>query len=877
MSKLKLAPLAAFIAATVAPLHAEIFISEYVEGSSNNKAIELYNSGDSAISLADYQLKYFFNGATTAGRTITLSGDIAAKGTFVIAHSSGVSELLALANMTEGGSWFNGDDAITLEKAGVIVDSFGQIGFDPGSNWNNNGVASSDRSLRRKDSISSGRPDASTEFVIDAEWENFAKDDFSGLGQHAGGNGGTDPVDPVEPLTCGNDVSRIHAIQGAGNDSPLVGQVVEVEAVVTADFQGADQLKGFFIQETVNNTDLDPLTSEGIFVAYTADDVNVGDLVRIRATVKETYNETQLNTVTALALCGTAEVPAATQISLPVNSLTDLEAFEGMSVALNQPLFVADNYGLGRFGELKLATERLYQSTQIATPGDAAKAVQAANLLKVITLDDASNVQNSDPIAYPSPALDAYNSLRAGDQVTGLAGILSYSFSQYRIQPTVTPTFVASNPRPEIIDLPEVGDLRIASFNVLNYFNGDGQGAGFPTSRGADSLAEFERQRDKIITAILALDADVIGLMEMENDGFGPQSAVQDLVNGLNAVAGENQFAFVDFNAEQVGTDQIMSAMIYRTNRVEQVGQAAFTTAEPFDYGNRPPMMQSFKDLSHDEVFSVVVAHLRSKGSCSKATDGDVDSGDGQGCWNATRVNAVNQLTQWIATTPTNVADSDVVILGDMNAYAMEDPITTYEANGFINLKKAIHGNTYDYSYIYQGLMGSLDHALASSTMAEKVTGITDWHINADEPIILDYNLEYKTEQQKTSLYASNAYRASDHDPIIIEVKTKAEPTVFEGEITGLTGWFWWNNYQIDLPAGFDNLTISISGGRGEADLYVRQGQQPGFFKYDCRPYVWGTNESCHFDAPAEGKWFVRTRGFLPYADVKLSYKATKN
>ncbi|WP_176365257.1 ExeM/NucH family extracellular endonuclease [Pseudoalteromonas ulvae] len=876
MTIIKMAPLAALIAASVAPVHADIFISEYVEGSSNNKAIELFNPSESTIDLANYQLKYYFNGKTDVGYTINLTGEIPAKGTFVVAHSSAAADVLALANQTTGGSWFNGDDAITLENNNAVIDSFGQVGFDPGSYWSNNDVRSQDRSLRRASSVNTGRTDAMAEFIIDEQWESFAKDDFSGLGQHAGGNGGTDPVEPVEPVVCGTEATRIHTIQGLTDISPLDGQVVEVEAVVTADFQADNQLKGFFIQALANNFDNDPMTSEGLFVYHQADDVNVGDLVRIRAKVKEAYNATQLSNVSDLAICGTATSEAVT-VNLPVNNAADLEAYEGMRVVFTQPLVVADNYGLGRYGELKLATERLYQSTQIALPGDAAKAVMADNARKIIVLDDGSTAQNSDPIAYPSPELDAYNTLRLGDQVTNIEGVMTYSFNQYRVHPTSMPTFVTNNPRPETIELPEIGDLRIASFNVLNYFNGDGQGAGFPTSRGADSAQEFTRQRDKIITAILALDADVIGLMEMENDGFGEFSAIQDLVNGLNAVAGAGTYAFVNFNAEQVGTDAIMSAMLYRTDRIAETGTAAFTTAVPFDYGNRPPMMQSFTDIRHNDVFSVVVAHLRSKGSCSKATDGDIDSGDGQGCWNATRVQAVNELSAWVATQPTAVDDADVIILGDMNAYALEDPIFAYETNGYTNLKKLINGNTLDYSYVYQGLMGSLDHALASSSMAEKVTGIADWHINADEPIILDYNTEYKSDKHQASLYANNAYRASDHDPIVIEVKTKVDSPAFEGEITNISGWFWWNSYQIDLPAGYDNLSISIGGGTGEADLYVRQGKQASFFKYDCRPYVWGNEETCEFNAPREGKWFIRTRGFLPYSDVTLKYKATKN
>ncbi len=363
---------------------------------------------------------------------------------------------------------------------------------------------------------------------------------------------------------------------------------------------------------------------------------------------------------------------------------------------------------------------------------------------------------------------------------------MGYGYSQYRIHPTTTPNFVHTNLRTEAPQVEVRGDLRIASFNVLNYFNGDGQGAGFPTSRGADNLEEFERQKAKTVAAISALDADIIGLLEVENDGFGEFSAIADLVNALNAADSANTYAFVNLNVDQVGGDAITSGIIYRSNKVAEVGTPAFTEAVPFDYGNRPPVVQTFKEANGEEIFTVVMAHLRSKGSCSKAEGLDQDQNDGQGCWNQTRVTAVNTLATWLGTNPTGVAEDDVIILGDMNAYAQEDPINTYVENGYANIKQTLHGNSLDYSYVYQGRIGSLDHAFASNTMMEKVKSVTDWHINADEPVALDYNTEYKSDTHKASLYATHAYRASDHDPVVIDLNLAKEPTIIEGEFTNV-------------------------------------------------------------------------------------------
>jgi predicted extracellular nuclease len=215
-----------------------------------------------------------------------------------------------------------------------------------------------------------------------------------------------------------------------------------------------------------------------------------------------------------------------------------------MRITIPHPLTVTDTFTLGRFGEVGLSvTSRLMIPTHVTTPGTAATAQQDLNDRSRILLDDASTRQNLDPTRYPSPGLSASNTLRAGSQVIGLTGVLDERFGAYRIQPTEPLSFTAANPRPVTPD-PVGGTLKVASFNVLNYFNGDGQGGGFPTPRGAHTLAEFTRQRAKIIAAIVALDADVIGLMEIENDGYGAGSAIQDLLNGLQAVSGAERYTF---------------------------------------------------------------------------------------------------------------------------------------------------------------------------------------------------------------------------------------------------------------------------------------------------------------------------------------------
>jgi predicted extracellular nuclease len=776
MLKTKITPLALVLAGLSAPASANLIISEYVEGSGYNKAIELYNTSSSEISLGDYTLQRYSNGSSTVSTELTLSGTLAANSTYVIvnADSRADAALIAKADLSDSVVNFNGDDALVLMQGTTVVDSFGQRGVDPGSSWSEGGVETANKTLRRKDGIVTGRvtPDAS--FNPSEEWTQFDQNEFTGLGSHAGNGGGTEPEpDPIDPIVCAADKTLISAIQGEGNESPLVDTLVELEGIVTADFQGDDELKGFFVTSLAADEDTNPLTSEGVFVYFADTDVNVGDHVRVQGTVDEYFDSTQISDVVQVAVCATGQSVSATKISLPLASQDDLEAFEGMLVTLDQELVVTNNFGLGRYGEVELATERLYQGTQVAMPGDAANAVEVENLTKKILVDDGSTVQNSDPTAYPTPGLSAENTLRTGDSVNSVTGALAYSFSTYRIHPTVAPQFIATNPREDAPELNPEADLRVASFNVLNYFNGDGQGAGFPTSRGADSLEELVRQEAKLVSAISAMQADVVGLMEIENDGFGEFSAIASLVNALNDADSANEYAFVDFNVNQVGTDAITTALIYRANKVEEVGSAAITTAAPFDFSNRTPIAQSFKSLESQEVFTVAVAHLKSKGGCGSASGANEDQNDGQACWNEIRTEGASAFADWLDSKPTGVDDEDIILVGDMNAYAMEDPIRKFDEKGYKNVVAELDGNTLAYSYSFSGRAGSLDHAVATESLLSKVVAAKDWHINADEPIVLDYNVEFKSEGHQSTLYSESAYRASDHDPVIVDIKSE--------------------------------------------------------------------------------------------------------
>jgi len=414
-----------------------------------------------------------------------------------------------------------------------------------------------------------------------------------------------------------------------------------------------------------------------------------------------------------------------------------------------------------------------------------ARALRSRNSLNRILVDDASTKQNPDPVVYPPPRLSANRTLRVGYTVAGLTGVMHYSYGSYRIQPTAVLEFTAANARDNSPSSVGASSIKVASFNVLNFFNGNGTGGGFPAPRGASSASEFSRQRDKIINAILAMNADIIGLMEIENDGYGNASAIQDLVNGLNASASSGiTYAFINPNSgtgvARIGGndgDDIAVGLLYRAETIRPVSSAEILDANVNitprfnDEKNRPALAQTFEEISSKEKLTVIVNHLKSKGSpCAD----DPDTQDGQGNCNLTRKTAAQAILAWLGTDPTNSNDTDFLIIGDLNAYAKEDPIKVFLDGGYIDLIAGIAADS-RYTYVHSGESGYLDHALASNSLSGQVTGKTIWHINADEPRSLDYNTEYKSAGHQSSLYNSSAFRSSDHDPVIVGLSLNSD------------------------------------------------------------------------------------------------------
>ena len=593
---------------------------------------------------------------------------------------------------------------------------------------------------------------------------------------------------------CGDPFTPIHQIQGNGLATPIPGTVT-TEGVVVGDFEGTGSQQGFYLQSPEASADADPATSEGIFVFTGSSNlVNAGDVVRVTGYARERFNQTTLNgsnsnsaAVPAANIinCGTGSV-AATDVNMPFADADYPERYEGMYVRFPQSLVISEYFNYDRFGELVLGLPlagetRPFTGTAIDEPGAPANARTRANSLRRITLDDANSTQNPTILRHPNgSAFSLSNRFRGGDTVQNAIGVLGYDFNLYRIFPTGAAGYTATNPRPAS---PEAigGTLKVGAMNTLNYFLTLDYPTGNPLDnkcgpaqnlecRGADSdePSEFTRQRDKLLQAIAGVDADVMGLNELENTtGVEP---LADIVAGLPG------YAYI--NTGTIGTDAIKVGLIYKPATVTPVGSYEIldSSDDPrfLDTKNRPALAQTFREIATGAKFTVVVNHLKSKGSdCNDV--GDPDTGDGQGNCNQTRMTAAQALVDWLATDPTGSGDADFLIMGDLNSYAQEDPIdavklgaddTAGASDDFTNLV-AKHLGAYAYSYVFDGQAGYLDHALASPTLTAQVTGATEWHINADEPDVLDYDTSFKPPSQE-GIYEPNAYRSSDHDPVVV-------------------------------------------------------------------------------------------------------------
>lgn len=636
------------------------------------------------------------------------------------------------------------------------------------------------------------------------------------------------------------DVTPIADVQGTGDASPLAGESVTTRGVVTAVYPTGG-LDGFYLQTPGTGGDAPdgtPGASDAVFVysAAAAADVTIGDHVEVTGEVSEYKGLTEITPAsdgwTTLDESATVE---PTAVAWPADE-ADREALEGMLLAPQGDFTVTDNYDTNYYGSVGLAAgdTPLVQPTTVGRPLSAEYDAQIAdNAARAVLLDDGSSVNyNSNANkAKPLPYLTGGEPLRVGAAVTFTTPVvLDYRYDAWGFQPLthLTPD-VAETVQPATFENTreeapaEVGgDLSVATFNVLNYFTTTGDEltgctyytdrAGDPVTvsggcdaRGAAEEEDLQRQQAKIVAAISALGADVVALLEIENTaalGGERDQALSDLVDALNAAEGAGTWAYATSPAAVPDAeDVIRNAFIYRTATAEPVGESTILVGDEAFGNARQPLAQTFQpadgaaDASDDVV--VIANHFKSKGSAGP-WPGDEDQGDGQGSSNESRTRQATALAAFAEARSDAAGTEQVLLVGDFNAYEQEDPIKVLTDAGYTDLGPT----TGEYSYSYGGMVGSLDHVLASPAAADLVSGTDIWNINAYEPVANEYS---RYNSNASILYDESPFRSSDHDPVLVGLDlggAVADPGTAELDLVAIN----------DFHGRIDENTVSFAG-----------------------------------------------------------------
>jgi predicted extracellular nuclease len=463
-------------------------------------------------------------------------------------------------------------------------------------------------------------------------------------------------------------------------------------------------------------------------------------------------------------------------------SSIDWRSMLGQEVTITGDLVVVDTYDLVRRGQVKVARDRLYIPTNRIDPNDAdpdatsfeggsnvgkVTKAQKYNDEATIIIEDGSTDENVfPPTLFPNLG-KTVPTVRIGSVLQGVSGKLVKERNKIVLVPNGPLQWTPAQ-RPQ---RPSVGEanVTVASFNVLNYFTTIDNGRN--NARGADSESELKRQEAKLVSAIIALKADVIGLMELENN----LDSENRLVTALNREIGKDVFKGCripdGFREAPGGQNAIRVGIIYRTDRVAPVGEVSMIRDDAFEEA-RTPIVQRFTSKTTDNPFAVIVNHFKAKGGSDRADVANKNKGDGQGAYNATRRSQALAICNYIDELKRHNKEPRVLVIGDLNAYGQEDPIDAMRAKGLVDLQERFGGRSSStneaehYSFIYYGQCGSLDHAMATEPLAADVKRIATWHINADEPRFLDYNEEHNPKM----LYEANPFRSSDHDPVLIGI-----------------------------------------------------------------------------------------------------------
>ncbi|HYN19341.1 MAG TPA: lamin tail domain-containing protein [Thermoanaerobaculia bacterium] len=726
--------------------NADLFFSEYIEGSSNNKALEIYNGTGAAISLGlgGYNIQMFFNGNPVATLTINLTGNVANGDVYVVAQSAANATILAQADQTNGSGWFNGDDAVVLRKGTTIIDFIGQAGFDPGTEWGSGLISTADNTLRRK--TCTGDPIATDLFDPSIEWDGFATDTFGGLGVHSCIV--VPPPPPPPPPT-----KEIWEIQGAGLTSPVVGQTVRtLNNVVTA-----RATNGFFIQDPT--PDADPETSNGIFVfTSSAPTVQVGDQVDVDGTVAEFFNQTEIDGPTVTVDASGQALPTAVLFGPTVPSpnqpqpANEMERFEGMLVRVENGTVSGPS---NQFGESSIVAtpQRAYREPGILFPG----------LLGLPVFDGNPQIFEIDtePLGLPTAQLP-------GGAVVVLAeGPLAFSFGDYQIWPTTLN--VVGTPVPAPVRARAAGEFTVASQNLFRLFDTiNDPSCDDDVSTAAELALRLNKFSLQIRTVLGA--PDVLAVSEVEN--LFTLQAVADKINADDPTI--NYTAYLE-EGNDIGCIDV--GFLVRDNvqvdSIEQFGKDDTFVFGPttFLLNDRPPLVLTGSYIGNGAAFpiSVIAIHQRSLSG--------IEGSDGPRIREKRHQQAL-RLSQFIQQLQTDTPGLRLVAIGDFNAFEFTD--------GYVDVMGQVTGNPDPagalipatdevnpdltnqtlnepaeerYSFVFDGAAQALDHGVTSQGIDSFMRGAEHSRGNADAPFVFDSD-------------PSTPLRSADHDGLALFVMT---------------------------------------------------------------------------------------------------------
>lgn len=685
----------------------ELFFSEYIEGSSNNKALEIYNGTGAEVPLSGYSIRMYFNGNPSPALTINLAGMLADGGVHVVAHASADPVILAKAQQTNGSGWFNGDDAVALVKNGVIVDVIGQIGFDPGTEWGSGLTSTADNTLRRKGTITAGDTNGTDAFDPAVEWDGFATNAFDGLGSGI-----------VLPPT----LAEIHEIQGAGMESPLGGRRVEtLDNVVTA-----TATNGFFIQTPADRIDASPLTSQGIFVfTGSAPAVQVGDRVNVIALVAEFFSLTELTSPTVTVVGSTNALPAAVVLGPNVPSTAvagDLERFEGMIVRVENALVTGPT---NEFGETAVVATGVRPFRE---PG--------------LQWDGNPEIFEIDGDVTGSPA-----TFVAGAVIDLAEGPLAFSFGDYQIWPT-TLTYGAQPDIFRAVRARNAGEFTVGSQNLLRFFDADGTNG---PDDGTPTPAQFEARLAKASLHIrTALGSpDILVIEEVEN--IGTANALASRLNADDSSLSYTAYLLEGHDIGGIDTGVLVRGTV-AVNSVTQLGYDSELSLDNSNLHDRPPVIVDATYIGNGAAFPITVIGVH-----NRSLSGIEGTSASANRVRQKRLEQALEIANYVQGLQTANPLRRVVLTGDFNAFEFSDGYV--DAIGIItgNLDPAgavqpghvdvVSPNLVDlvatlpaserYTFVFEGSAQALDHTLTTTSLSPYLRGLQIARGNADAPIAL--------------------------------------------------------------------------------------------------------------------------------------------